>query len=146
MRRRTNRREGFHTFYSHSVHLWRFLRVPDDPKGGTMKRRLVFVLALIGGLLLAACGGGAVPATSEATGAPAQPAPTSVPAQVAATSAPAPTSAPAQPAATSAPAQPAATSAPAASGEPVEITYMMWGSPEELAVWQKIVDDFQAAT
>ena len=111
-----------------------------------MKRRPVFVLALIGGLLLAACGGGAVPATSEATGAPAQPAPTSVPAQRAATSAPAPTSAPAQLAATSAPAQPEATSAPAASGEPVEITYMMWGSPEELAVWQKIVDDFQAAT
>ncbi|MEZ4666416.1 MAG: sugar ABC transporter substrate-binding protein [Anaerolineae bacterium] len=26
-----------------------------------------------------------------------------------------------------------------------EITYMMWGAPEELAVWQVIVDDFQAA-
>ena len=26
-----------------------------------------------------------------------------------------------------------------------EITYMMWGSPEELAVWQKIVDEFQVA-
>ncbi|MBI1281007.1 MAG: extracellular solute-binding protein [Anaerolineaceae bacterium] len=26
-----------------------------------------------------------------------------------------------------------------------EITYMMWGSPEELAVWQKIVDEFEAA-
>lgn len=28
--------------------------------------------------------------------------------------------------------------------EPTEITYMMWGSPEELAVWQTIVDEFQA--
>jgi multiple sugar transport system substrate-binding protein len=39
-----------------------------------------------------------------------------------------------------------ATSAPAsaAPAAAVEITYMMWGSPEELAVWQKIVDDFQA--
>jgi multiple sugar transport system substrate-binding protein len=27
----------------------------------------------------------------------------------------------------------------------MEITYMMWGSPEELAVWQVIVDEFQAA-
>jgi len=35
--------------------------------------------------------------------------------------------------------------APAVSGEQVEITYMMWGAPEELAVWQKVVDDFQAA-
>jgi multiple sugar transport system substrate-binding protein len=26
-----------------------------------------------------------------------------------------------------------------------EITYMMWGSPEELAVWQQIVDEFQTA-
>lgn len=28
---------------------------------------------------------------------------------------------------------------------PVEVTYMMWGAPEELEVWQKVVDDFQAA-
>jgi len=28
---------------------------------------------------------------------------------------------------------------------PVEITYMMWGAPEELEVWQQVVDDFQAA-
>jgi multiple sugar transport system substrate-binding protein len=28
---------------------------------------------------------------------------------------------------------------------PVEITYMMWGAPEELEVWQKVVDDFHAA-
>ncbi len=29
--------------------------------------------------------------------------------------------------------------------EPTEITYMMWGSPEELAVWQTIVDEFEVA-
>lgn len=40
--------------------------------------------------------------------------------------------------------QPAATEAPA-SNEPVEITFMMWGAPEELAVWQAVVDDFQKA-
>ena len=28
---------------------------------------------------------------------------------------------------------------------PVEITYMMWGSPEELAIWQQIIDEFQVA-
>lgn len=28
---------------------------------------------------------------------------------------------------------------------PVTISYMVWGAPEELEVWQKIVDDFQAA-
>ncbi|MCC6802219.1 MAG: sugar ABC transporter substrate-binding protein [Anaerolineae bacterium] len=32
-----------------------------------------------------------------------------------------------------------------AQEQPAEITYMMWGSPEELAVWQTIVDEFQAA-
>src|SRR5262245_22785583 len=32
-----------------------------------------------------------------------------------------------------------------AQEKPVEIKYMMWGSPEELAVWQKIVDEFQAS-
>ncbi len=31
------------------------------------------------------------------------------------------------------------------SAAPVQITFMAWGSPEELDVWQKIVDDFQAA-
>lgn len=46
--------------------------------------------------------------------------------------------------------QPTATPAPAgtqapSTGNAVEISYMMWGSPEELAVWQKIVDEFQAA-
>jgi multiple sugar transport system substrate-binding protein len=40
------------------------------------------------------------------------------------------------------PAQEQATAPSAAS---VEITYMMWGAPEELEVWQKVVDDFQAA-
>lgn len=28
---------------------------------------------------------------------------------------------------------------------PVEITFMMWGAPEELAVWQAVVDDFHKA-
>lgn len=28
---------------------------------------------------------------------------------------------------------------------PVEIKYMMWGSPEELAVWQEVVKDFEVA-
>jgi multiple sugar transport system substrate-binding protein len=32
-----------------------------------------------------------------------------------------------------------------AQDAPKEITYMMWGSPEELAVWQTIVDEFQTA-
>lgn len=53
-------------------------------------------------------------------------------------------------AATTAPPQaaPEATKPPTAapqSAAPVEITYMMWGAPEELQVWQAIVDDFQAA-
>ena len=33
---------------------------------------------------------------------------------------------------------------PAAGGAPVELTFMMWGAPEELAVWNKIVEEFQA--
>jgi len=36
------------------------------------------------------------------------------------------------------------TQAPAAGGAPVELTFMMWGAPEELAVWNEIVKDFQA--
>ena len=35
-------------------------------------------------------------------------------------------------------------SQPAAQG-PEEITFTMWGAPEELAVWQAVVDDFQKA-
>ena len=35
-------------------------------------------------------------------------------------------------------------SKPAAQG-PVEITFTMWGAPEELAVWQAVVDDFHKA-
>ncbi|MFL5802425.1 MAG: ABC transporter substrate-binding protein [Roseiflexaceae bacterium] len=108
-----------------------------------MKRHMPSI-AVIAALLLSACGGG-VPATSD------QPAPTAAAPAAQATAAPAPTAAapaaatavPA--AATAAPA--AATAAPAAqdSGKPVEISYMMWGSPEELAVWNKIVEDFQTA-
>jgi len=55
-----------------------------------------------------------------------------------------PTATPA-PAATERPAVtevPKATEAPA---EAVEITFMAWGAPEELAVWQQIADEFQAA-
>lgn len=40
--------------------------------------------------------------------------------------------------------QPAATEAPA-SKKPVEIIFTMWGAPEELAVWQAVVDDFHNA-
>jgi len=36
------------------------------------------------------------------------------------------------------------TQAPAAGGAPVELTFMMWGAPEELAVWNEIVKDFQS--
>jgi multiple sugar transport system substrate-binding protein len=32
----------------------------------------------------------------------------------------------------------------AASTGPAEITFMMWGAPEEQTVWQAVVDDFQA--
>jgi multiple sugar transport system substrate-binding protein len=32
-----------------------------------------------------------------------------------------------------------------AQDSPTEIKYMMWGSPEELAVWQAMVDEFQAS-
>lgn len=56
-----------------------------------------------------------------------------------------PTAAPQEAQPTTAPVAEKPTEAPPAAG-PVEITYMMWGSPEELAVWQKIVDEFQATT
>jgi multiple sugar transport system substrate-binding protein len=35
------------------------------------------------------------------------------------------------------------TSGSTAAGQPIKINYMLWGSPEELAVWQAIVDDFE---
>jgi multiple sugar transport system substrate-binding protein len=37
------------------------------------------------------------------------------------------------------------TQAPDASGKKAQITYMMWGAPEELDVWKKVVADFEAA-
>jgi multiple sugar transport system substrate-binding protein len=40
---------------------------------------------------------------------------------------------------------PAATREPAAPGAKTEITFSMWGAPEELAVWKQIVADFEAA-
>lgn len=83
-----------------------------------MKNHLLIAL-LIASLLLGACGGGAAtPAV-----------PTAAP--------PEPTAAPAEPT------KPPETGGGAAKA--VEITYMMWGAPEELAVWQKVVDDFQSA-
>lgn len=42
-----------------------------------------------------------------------------------------------------APAAPGGGEQAAGGGGPAEITYMLWGSPEELAVWQAIVDEFQ---
>ena len=40
---------------------------------------------------------------------------------------------------------PDSTTAPAASGAKAEITFSMWGAPEELVVWKQIVADFEAA-
>lgn len=39
----------------------------------------------------------------------------------------------------------ACSATPTATKGPVEINFMMWGAPEELAVWQSVVDDFHAA-
>lgn len=39
----------------------------------------------------------------------------------------------------------ALTGAIQAQEQPTQITYMMWGSPEELAVWQTMVDEFEAS-
>jgi multiple sugar transport system substrate-binding protein len=101
-----------------------------------MKRQMS-ILTAIAALFLAACGGGAPTAIN-------QPAPTSAP-PAAATAAPA-TDATSAPAAATAALATDATSTPAAqgSGKPAEITYMMWGSPEELEVWKAIVTDFEA--
>jgi multiple sugar transport system substrate-binding protein len=44
--------------------------------------------------------------------------------------------------------KPAATEAPKAAEAPVEaveVTFMAWGAPEELAVWQQMADEFHAA-
>jgi multiple sugar transport system substrate-binding protein len=40
---------------------------------------------------------------------------------------------------------PAATTAAGATGGKAEITFSMWGAPEELTVWKQIVADFEAA-
>jgi len=40
---------------------------------------------------------------------------------------------------------PAATTAPPAAGEAIQLTFMAWGDPQELAVWQAIADDFYKA-
>ncbi|TLM99663.1 sugar ABC transporter substrate-binding protein [bacterium] len=39
----------------------------------------------------------------------------------------------------------ACSTTPTATKGPVEISFMMWGAPEELAVWQAVVDDFHTA-
>ena len=53
----------------------------------------------------------------------------------------------AKPAATEAPTsgEISVTAAPASGEKPIEITFTMWGAPEELTVWQAVVDDFHAA-
>ena len=87
-----------------------------------MKKWIVVLLML--SVLLSACGGAATP-TAQAPQPTKPPEPTK---SVEPTKVPEATKVPE-------PAQPPA--------EPVEITFMMWGDPEELAVWQQIVDDFQ---
>lgn len=105
-----------------------------------MKKMMVVALMLA--VLLSACGAAAtpVPPAQAPTQAPVQPTP------VAPTQAPEPTK-PAEPTqapeATKAPTQ-APTQAPKPTLEPAEISFMMWGAPEELKVWQQIVDDFEA--
>jgi multiple sugar transport system substrate-binding protein len=89
-----------------------------------MKKTMIVVLMLA--VLLSACGTPAATPTSAPTAAPVEPKPAE------ATKAPEPTKVP------------EATKAPEPTLEPVEISFMMWGAPEELKVWQQIVDDFQA--
>lgn len=104
-------------------------------------KRVLPIMVVVASLLMA-CGG----ATPAATTVPAATNAPEVPAATTAPEAPAATTAPEAPAATTAPAEPAATTPPSTgAGEDVEITYMMWGSPEELAIWQQIIDDFQKA-
>ena len=95
-----------------------------------MKKMLVIALMLA--VLLSACGAPAATSTPVPTLAAVQPtsaAPTKAPEP---TKPPEPTKAPAP------------TQAPVPTLEPAEISFMMWGDPEELKVWQQIVDDFQA--
>ena len=93
-----------------------------------MKKSILYVLVVLA-VLLSAC----KPAETAQPTAQA-PKPTEAPQ---ATQAPKPTEAP-QPTEAAQP-----TAVPAA--EQVEITFMAWGAPEELAVWQQIADDFSAA-
>ncbi len=102
-----------------------------------MKKLLVVVLMLV--VVLSACGGQAA--------APAQPTP---PGQPTGQQPAVPTKAPEQPVSVAPTQAPVATAtseptqAPKPTLEPAEISFMMWGDPEELKVWQQIVDDFQA--
>jgi len=85
------------------------------------------LLALI--LLVTAC-------SPAAPTAPAQPA------APAATAQPAPAQAATQPAAPAATQAPTQAAAPATSSEKVELTFSVWGDPEELKVLQSLADDF----
>jgi len=80
----------------------------------------LIILLLSSLILFAACGGAATPAAEKEAAEPAA----------------------SQADSTSPPAEPAE-AVPADA--PVEISYMMWGDPQELKVWQQIVDEFQAA-
>jgi multiple sugar transport system substrate-binding protein len=93
-----------------------------------MKKWIVVALTLA--VLLAACGTPAV--TPTPAPAPVEPQPAE------------PTKAPEQPKPSEPTKAPEATKAPEPTLEPAEISFMMWGAPEELKVWQQIVDDFQA--
>jgi multiple sugar transport system substrate-binding protein len=107
-------------------------------------KRSIGVIALLA-LLLAACGGqAAAPAATQPAAAPAPTQPAAVPTQAAA--APEATAEATQPAEAATPeANAPEPTAAAAGGAGTEITYMMWGSPEELAVWNEIVADFEKA-
>ena len=90
--------------------------------------RSIVIFAVIGALLLSACGPAATPVPPTTA-----PAPTSPPLS---TNTPVPTNTPG-PTSTPAP-------TPTKVVEKVDITFMAWGAPEELAVWQKIADEFHA--
>src|SRR5512143_3148734 len=90
------------------------------------------IVVLLLAVLLSACGTPAATPTSAPTSAPVEPKPAE------ATKAPEPTKVPEATQALE------LTQAPKPTLESAEISFMMWGDPEELKVWQQIVDDFQA--
>ncbi len=96
-----------------------------------MKKLLALVLVLA--VLLSACGAPA-----------AAPTPSAQPAQPTAQQPAEPTKTPEQPAAPTKAPEATQPIAPTQAPEAAEISFMMWGAPEELKVWQQIVDDFHA--